>query len=269
MAINLRSFVLTGIPREISSEDWTQTTFLSVWVKDKKDTSIYHGKYTNQQSSHAEEELINSLKLRRIQLPNSRKLKRLIDRARKIEIFTNYSPCCDCTKKLLQFQAEYPHLDITITFAFVYRMYISANVSGLWQLRQKGIRIKAFSDDDWLKLGQDEGLEASSLSELFYWTWSDEQKRRLIECRQELDRIMEKGSNSIFSSTIQHLYKELQTNAQKKLEEELEEERQLWIKRRLDTSKALRTTKIVIRRLKRPKQQDREDTPPNAKRPKK
>ena len=109
------------------------------------------------------------------------KNKGMRERARSLTIWINFSPCSNCSKAILKFQREFPHIFITIVFVDLYRISRKSciekgckhitkllesekqkqivmhedNVAGLKKLKLYGVTLKTFDEQVWRELVQD------------------------------------------------------------------------------------------------------------------
>ena len=112
----LRSFLLTGVLRVITGENWTNKAFVLATVKNEMGEVILRKKYIYNGGQHAEEQLIADLR---------RKGKNLIDGAKEIELLSNYSPCDRCASQLIRLKSG---VKITIKCAHLYDVWPQPNV---------------------------------------------------------------------------------------------------------------------------------------------
>ena len=144
----MRDFLSSGV----DGAKWPKGTIIWTHVEDEENISLQ--KYVHrrgQGSPHAEIQFINDL-------TRGGRGRRLVDRAEKIEIFFNYSPCDKCADELLELVSDNPRLSITIKCAKLYRVeqdqkYSEKNIRGLQSLQSaKGIQVRPFNADDWSRL---------------------------------------------------------------------------------------------------------------------
>ena len=166
----LRSFLLTGVLGVITGEKWTNKSLLLATVRNEMGELIHRNKYTYNDDRHTEEQLMEEL---RRDPENEGEDRKLINRAKEIELLSNYSPCDGCARKLIKLKTDYRRLKITIKCAHLYNVWPQrkrwlawANILGLRDMDHAGIRLQAFTKDDWLQLLLDSGNGGSSLVEV-------------------------------------------------------------------------------------------------------
>ena len=108
-----------------------------------------------------------------------------------VELFCNYSPCSDCSQRLIEFQRTYPHLSITIICAQLYKVTTAGHVAeeeasknraGLGVLAKAGIVIKTLSPDVSVAtpFPKEDGLEL-----LRRYSGEEERKKRDVQEDEE------------------------------------------------------------------------------------
>ena len=148
----IRGFLSSGV---IGAEWPKGEAFIWAVVKDKEDKIIHQQKYVHQRQQqpmpHAEIQFIEALE-------NGYQGDRLVEKAKKIELLVNYSPCDGCAPELLDLQSNHPNLKIVIKCAYLFNVYhrdenkARENFEGLKSLQAEDIQIETFSGEDWARL---------------------------------------------------------------------------------------------------------------------
>lgn len=82
-----------------------------------------------------------------------------------VEVYTNYTPCKDCARKLKTWLKQNPNVNFTIYFAFVYtygRIPDTDFVGGLQELRNlrnRSVKIRKINEDVMKNLAEYLGIQ--------------------------------------------------------------------------------------------------------------
>lgn len=77
---------------------------------------------------------------------------------KELQLMSNFSPCGDSAEKLCEWLAQNEQVCVSIRFAHLHNIHVRVhkvaedNAIGLRKMVEKGVKIKALSDYDWLQL---------------------------------------------------------------------------------------------------------------------
>lgn len=121
---------------------------------------------------------------------------------KELQLLSNFSPCGDCADKLCEWIAQNEGVCVSIRFAHLQNIHVSVhkvaedNATGLRKLVEKGVKIKALSDYDWLQLLMiDRGFAAKD-------EWIAKRKQVDEKNQKDLEEILQ---STDLAETLKHM----------------------------------------------------------------
>lgn len=121
---------------------------------------------------------------------------------KELQLLSNFSPCGDCAQKLCEWLAQNEGVCVSIRFAHLQNIHVSVhkvaehNAEGLRKLVEKGVKIKALSDYDWLQLLMiDRGFAAKD-------EWIAKRKQVDEKNQKDLEEILQ---STDLGETLKHM----------------------------------------------------------------
>lgn len=121
---------------------------------------------------------------------------------RELQLLSNFSPCGDGAEKLCEWLAQNEGVCVSIRFAHLQNIHVSVhkvaedNAEGLRKLVEKGVKIKALSDYDWLQLLMiDRGFAAKD-------EWIAKRKQVDEKNQKDLEEILQ---STDLGETLKHM----------------------------------------------------------------
>ena len=145
-----KDFIKNLLTTGIIGKDWPKKTYLIVVVKDSSGKVIWKKKYQTlpnhggvlPNENHTERQMLDDQGFNDQVEPG---------KVRKIILTSNYSPCKDCAKDLINFFNKRTELELTIRFSHPYEKKQEDHLEGLKDLdREKGITLEAMTEKSWL-----------------------------------------------------------------------------------------------------------------------
>ena len=139
-------FDLTAILKSGVPGGFWPTECLVLAVARGKDSKILSRKVFKSESSHAYKKSIEELE------------GSPLSGLKELQLVSNFSPCGECADKLCEWLAQNEGVCVSIRFAHLHNIHVRVhkvaedNAFGLRKLVEKGVKIKALSDYDWLQL---------------------------------------------------------------------------------------------------------------------
>ena len=147
-----KDFIENLITTGIRGTDWPKKTYLMAVIKDWSGEVIWKKKYQtlpNQSGrlpneNHTERQMLNDQKFIDQVEPG---------KFRDIILTSNYSPCKECAKDLINFFQERTELELTIRFSHPYEKKREDHLEGLKDLdREERITLEAMTEKSWLEV---------------------------------------------------------------------------------------------------------------------
>lgn len=144
-----KDFIENLITTGIINTDWPKKTYLIVVCKNKSGKVIWKKKY--QTLPNKSGFLPNGNHTER-QMLHDQEFKDQVEtgKVREIILTSNYSPCKECAKDLINFFQERTELELTIRFSHPYEKRHENHLEGLKDLHRAGITLEAMTEKSWL-----------------------------------------------------------------------------------------------------------------------
>lgn len=183
-------FDLTAILKSGVPGGFWPTEGIVLAVARGKDSKILSRKVYKSAATHAYEKSIEDLE------------GNTLSGLKELQLVSNFSPSGDCAEKLCEWLAQNEGLCVSIRFAHLHNIHVRVqkvaedNAVGLRKLAEKGVKIKALSDYDWLQLLMiDRGFSAKD-------EWIAKRKQVDEKNQQDLEEILKSTS---LDETLKHM----------------------------------------------------------------
>ena len=147
----IKDFIENLLTTGIKGKDWPKKTYLIVVIKDSSGKVIWKKKYQTlpnhggflRNENHTERQMLDDQKFKDQVKPG---------KVREITLTSNYSPCKQCAKDLINFFKKRTELELTIRFSHPYETKEDDHLEGLKGLDSAGITLEAMTEKSWLDM---------------------------------------------------------------------------------------------------------------------